>query len=123
MYDSILGFKKSRDCLLFAYRQGVEDEYSGDRTSNHQDARSDSSPPTINTPQCTCQKGTDTRTDKVGDHIDGIHSGRGLWAKFHRGALITELDTLHTDINDDDAKNQTYIRVVEERKDDPCCHL
>lgn len=52
--------------------------------------------------------------DKVDGHEDGVHTAGCFGAEFHDGALITQLDKLHADIDEDDACDDCGVAVASE---------
>ena len=63
------------------------------------------------------KKGPQGASDEIGRHKDRVYPVGGGRAKFEQRGLVTNLDTLHPDVNQDDACNNGNVRVLSGIKD------
>ena len=78
--------------------------------------------PSVEAPHRAGKESAERAADEVRDHIDGVHTARGLGAKPHGGTLVAQLDALHAGVDDDDADDHARIGVLEDVHDDPRQH-
>ena len=75
--------------------------------------------PSIQMPEATRQECAHRSTYEVSSHENGIDAVRGAGIELEDARLVAELDALHRYIDNDDAGNDTYIRVFACEKQKP----
>ena len=72
--------------------------------------------PSVQLPERTCEEGSQRTADKISRHENCIDAVGGAGRQFEDTGLITELDTLHTYVDDDDSQNDAKVGVFSDEE-------
>ena len=73
--------------------------------------------PSVQLPECTRKEGSQGTADEVGRHENCIDAVGGSGGQFEDTGLITELDALHTYVDDDNSQNDTKVGVFSDEEE------